>query len=40
MGALVAGLAGLGWDLERGGEALAPALDAAAGACKRMSALA
>lgn len=39
MGTLVAGLAGLDWDLARGGEALAPALDAAAEACARMPAL-
>jgi len=39
MGTLVAGIAGLGWDVARAGEALAPALDAAAGACARMAAL-
>ncbi len=39
MGTLVAGLAGLDWDLGRAGEALGPALDAAADACSRWAAL-
>jgi sugar/nucleoside kinase (ribokinase family) len=39
MGTLVAGLAERGWDPARGGEALAPALAAAARACTRVSAL-
>ena len=39
MGTLVAGLAERGWDAARGGEALTPALAAAAEACTRWSAL-
>ena len=39
MGTLVGGLAGLGWDLSRADEALPAALDAAADACSRWSAL-
>ena len=39
MGTLVAGLAGRDWDLARAEEALAPALQAAAEACTRWSAL-
>ncbi len=39
MGTLVAGLAERGWDAARGGEALRPALAAAADACTRWSAL-
>ena len=39
MGTLVAGLAERGWDATRGGEALGPALAAAADACTRWSAL-
>lgn len=40
MGTLVAGLAVRDWDASRGGEALGPALGAAADACARWSALA
>ena len=40
MGTLVGGLAVRDWDASRGGEALGPALDAAADACTRWSALA
>jgi fructokinase len=39
MGTLVGELAVLDWDLERAGEALVPALDAAADACTRWAAL-
>ncbi len=39
MGTLVAGLAERDWDLARAGEALGPALDAAAEACTRWAAL-
>jgi sugar/nucleoside kinase (ribokinase family) len=39
MGTLVGGLSNLGWDLERAGEALPAALDAAADACTRWAAL-
>jgi sugar/nucleoside kinase (ribokinase family) len=39
MGTLVAGIAARGWDAARAGEALGPALDAAADACRRWSAL-
>ena len=39
MGTLIAGIAARGWDAARGGEALGPALEAAAGACGRWSAL-
>ena len=39
MGTLVAGLAERDWDLARAEEALAPALQAAAAACTRWSAL-
>jgi len=39
MGTLVGGFAGLGWDLSRADEALPAALDAAADACSRWSAL-
>jgi fructokinase len=39
MGALLAGIAAAGWDPSRAEEALAPALDAAAEACTRWSAL-
>ena len=39
MGTLVAGLAMRDWDPSRAGEALGPALDAAAAACERWSAL-
>jgi sugar/nucleoside kinase (ribokinase family) len=39
MGTFVAGLAGLGWEATRAGEALDPALRAAAEACTRYSAL-
>jgi fructokinase len=39
MGTLVAGMAERGWDAARAGEALGPALAAAAEACTRMSAL-
>jgi fructokinase len=39
MGTLVGELAVSGWDLERAGEALVPALDAAADACTRWAAL-
>ena len=39
MGTLVAGIAGLDWDSSRAGEALGPALEAAADACTRWAAL-
>jgi len=39
MGTLVAGFAAAGWDASRAGEALGPALAAAAEACSRLSAL-
>ncbi len=39
MGTLVAGISARGWDPSRAGEALAPALDAAAAACERWGAL-
>ena len=39
MGTLVGELAGLDWDLERAGEALPAALEAAADACTRWAAL-
>ena len=39
MGTLVAGISARGWDPHRAGEALGPALDAAAAACERWGAL-
>jgi fructokinase len=39
MGTLVAGISARGWDPSRAGEALGPALDAAAAACQRWGAL-
>ena len=39
MGTLVAGIARLDWDSSRAGEALGPALEAAADACTRWAAL-
>jgi hypothetical protein len=39
MGTFVAGLATRGWEARRAGEALGPALEAAAEACTRYSAL-
>ena len=39
MGTLVAGISARGWDPSRAGEALGPALDAAAAACERWGAL-